>query len=87
MTELPFSPPWTDEQVKNLNDFQKNGVMHPFTCPGEHKECAAQRELIATNDGWVCACGKYTQNWAHPFMFKSQEEIDVLKGLVRLFSG
>ena len=56
---------WTDEQVKNLNEYQEAGYMHPFTC-GTPK-CSA--DLVATPDGWVCpnGCG-YTQNWAHDFM-------------------
>jgi len=59
---------WTDEQVRKLNEFQACGHMHPFTCPGEG-DCPS-RELIATNEGWVCACGGYTQDWAHPMMFE-----------------
>lgn len=60
--------PWTDEQVAALNDWQRNRRFHPFTCPGDHPECASRRELIATSDGWVCACGKYRQGWAHDVM-------------------
>jgi hypothetical protein len=29
--------------------------------------------LIATKNGWVCPCGKYTQNWAHDFMTQNQK--------------
>jgi hypothetical protein len=76
--------PFTDEQVRNLNDFQNAGVNHPFTCcsPENIPECTrACREigdqvvdgtsdgkLTATNDGWVCPCGKYRQDWAYPGM-------------------
>lgn len=52
--------PWSDELVKKLNESQKDLTRHPYTCPGDYKECANQRELIATNNGWVCQCGKYT---------------------------
>lgn len=61
--------PWTDEQVKNLNEFQQCGVCHPFTCGGKKdgKDCRA--DLVATKDGWICpdGCG-YKQDWAHESM-------------------
>lgn len=56
---------WTDEQVAMLNERQKRSDMHPYTCPGDHKECEGQRNLIVTPQGWRCACGRYTQNWSH----------------------
>jgi hypothetical protein len=56
---------WTDEQVAMLNERQKRGDMHPYTCPGERKECESRRNLIATPQGWTCACGQYRQGWAH----------------------
>jgi len=59
--------PWTDEQVAKLNEFQSCDHAHPFTCPGEGG--CPSRNLIATNEGWVCACGDYTQDWAHEGMF------------------
>lgn len=60
--------PFTDEQVKNLNAFQKAGYFHPFTCG----KCSC--DLVATKDGWICpteGCG-YTQDWAHGFMGSSR---------------
>ena len=57
--------PWSDETVARLNEYQKNRTFHHYTCPGDYKVCANQRELIATTNGWVCVCGKYTQKWAH----------------------
>jgi DNA polymerase III delta prime subunit len=30
---------FTAEQVKNLNEFQKNGKFHPFTCGGKTDTC------------------------------------------------
>jgi hypothetical protein len=61
----PDNTPWSDETVARLNAEQKDWTRHPYTCPGDYKECTGQRELIATTNGWVCACGKYTQKWAH----------------------
>lgn len=68
--------PFTDEQVKTLNEYQKCGMMHPFTCcsPEDIPECLRTKGgpheglLVATTEGWVCPCGKYKQDWAHEFM-------------------
>jgi hypothetical protein len=60
--------PFTPDQVKALNAYQEAGMLHPFTCPGDHEHCYDRRELIATTSGWVCQCGRYTQDWAHDFM-------------------
>jgi hypothetical protein len=64
-------PPWTLEQVAALNEFQRRGGMHPFTCGGEHSP--GSPKLIAHVDGWHCSdpysegCD-WTQDWAHAFM-------------------
>lgn len=57
--------PWTPDQIKNLNEFQANRHMHPFTCG----TAGCRADLVATAEGWTCpnGCG-YTQNWAHDFM-------------------
>lgn len=73
--------PFTKEQVEKLNEYQEAGKFHPFTCcsPDDISECTRRNKtgktheenegiLIAKEDGWVCPCGKYTQNWAHSFM-------------------
>ena len=83
--------PFTKEQVENLNKYQKSNLFHPFTCcsPENISEClratkeingefikgTSDGKLIATEDGWVCPCGKYKQNWAHKFM----ADVDILK--------
>lgn len=67
--------PFTDEQVASLKLFQQSGF-HPFTCcstDNEGNHCERNKQpnsgaLIPTNEGWVCPCGKYTQDWAHHFM-------------------
>lgn len=70
MTEPQISQaPWTEEQVINLNDYQKAGVMHPFTCANRGKDGHSLfSTLIANTDGWNCPECDYTQNWAHDFM-------------------
>ena len=66
--------PWTDEQIKNLNEYQNNDHFHPYTCPSHHEERGyglgtgdSHRILIATKDGWKCPTCDYEQNWAHTF--------------------
>lgn len=71
----PFGP----EQVEQLNRYQEMGMMHPFTCPRDHRQ---QTKLTATPEGWVCGHGygyrpvdlicDYTQDWAHAFMANKQ---------------
>jgi len=68
MTLSRIDAPFTDSQVEALNRFQARPNVHPFTCPGDRSDCAARRELIATPEGWVCQCGRYTQDWAHGVM-------------------
>jgi len=64
--------PFTKEQVDNLNKFQSQTTFHPFTCGGTVECLRTEKDnygiLIAKPEGWVCACGKYTQDWAHEFM-------------------
>lgn len=56
---------WTDEQVRNINEFQACGFYHPFTC-----ECPSpQRDnLRATRTGLDCERCGWHQTWVHPFM-------------------
>lgn len=54
--------PFSEEQVKNLNEYQKIEFVHPYTCENNHTE---SRILIATENGWICPTCKYTQNWCH----------------------
>jgi hypothetical protein len=57
---------WTKKQVERLNRWQKTGYIHAYTCPGNGSKSCPQRDLIATEDGWVCACGNYTQTTVLP---------------------
>ena len=77
--------PWTAEQVDALNDYQRNGHFHPFTCGGdrnndEHRAAYLSRGdrdhglLIATQAGWRCPACDYQQSWAHAFMFAGAGE-------------
>lgn len=80
--------PYTPEQVEKLNDFQKNGNFVEFTCcsPFDEPECLravkvvdgvvvegeSEGLLTATTEGWICPCGKYTQDWTYDFMFEGK---------------
>jgi ribosomal protein S27AE len=62
--------PFTEDQVKSLNGYQKSGYCHPFTCGND--KCPKPRFehsiLVAKSDGWHCPRCAYTQTWAHKFM-------------------
>lgn len=62
-------PPWSEEQVANLNAWQTSESVHPFTCP-LHDDHRGHIMLMATPDGWRCAMQEcdYRQEWAHDFM-------------------
>jgi hypothetical protein len=69
--------PWSNEQVANMNEFQTNGRLHPFTCPnrgdGKHPERNGDHgTLRATNECLVCDDCEYKQYWAHDFMVEIQ---------------
>ena len=62
---------FTEEEVKSLNDYQKAGVFHPFTCGGnrcDEKHLDGEGLLVATTEGWICPFCDYKQDWAHPWM-------------------
>jgi hypothetical protein len=66
-----ITAPFTLEQVKYLNAFQKSGWMHPFTCGFNRTDANhldGEGVLVATEAGWICPFCPYTQDWAHGFM-------------------
>jgi hypothetical protein len=62
-------PPWTEEEVEALNQYQKRGLFHPFTC-GRGHNIGREAILLATTNGWVCLFCDYTLDWAHRWMLK-----------------
>jgi hypothetical protein len=68
---------WDDQTVRQLNERQKDGSVHPYTCgapdcgkwvdclnwAGEPHAVFFRSELITTTDGWVCPNCDYTQDW------------------------
>lgn len=53
--------PWTDVQVKNLEAYQLNDYVHPYTCGTD--QCG--RNLVPTPKGWMCLQCSYRQTWCH----------------------
>jgi hypothetical protein len=65
---------WSKEEVDRLNQSQKSRLVHPYTCDRGHPDCEVNQRprdyskdgiLIATEQGWICPCGNYKQNWYH----------------------
>lgn len=72
---------FTREQVRRLNDFQRSGHFHPFTCGNDDCRHESKGEpLVATVRGWICPYCDYTQTWAHAFM--TGEAADAMIGRV-----
>lgn len=68
-----IQPPWTEDEVAALNEYQQHGDFHPFTCPNRDSghDHDGERDtgiLLATHSGWVCRDCGYTQEWAHRWM-------------------
>lgn len=62
---MRLNAPWTQQQVDAINEFQKLGFVHEFTC-GEHSDVP----LHACSSEMYCSvphCG-YSQTWVHDFM-------------------
>lgn len=65
--------PWDQATVDALNEYQRKGHFHPYTCPNRGDGKHTHREerggdlgaLLATPSGWICGECNYTQNWAH----------------------
>lgn len=61
--------PWTDEQVRSLNDYQSSGVFHPFTGRNELAPPGEDDVLVATSEGWISDLDPdYRQGWAWEWM-------------------
>jgi len=62
--------PFTDEQVKAIQAWQDEWGL--YTCCS-HNNCDRINQpneglLNVTNEGFVCPCGDYTQNWCSDIM-------------------
>ena len=88
--ELIYAP-FTHEQVVALNEYQRAGWMHPFTCGicrdrlgtcNEKDEWVDDRKLVATINGWICPTCDYTQNWCHDFMLKGRPDDALWRSLM-----
>ncbi len=56
----------TKEKIEKLNEYQKSGRFHPYTCCS-YNGCERSENnwgvLVATDEKWICPCGKYTQEY------------------------
>jgi hypothetical protein len=61
--------PWTEEQVRNLADWQACPWVHPYTC-GYCRDAdpGPEYELVPTVDGWRCLTCDMRQNWCLALM-------------------
>lgn len=70
--------PWTEEQVKALNSFQKTPWLHPFTCGSgnrtDEKHLDGEGLLVAKETGWECPYCEYKQDWAYEVMTKEFQQ-------------
>jgi hypothetical protein len=57
--------PFTDSEVVSINQYQRTGVFHPFTCGNEHD---GRHELYATAGCLRCPNCAWRQTWCHSFM-------------------
>lgn len=62
-------PPWTDDEVANINDFQRAGAMHPLTCgcgPEDSDDFSGpSRVRVAHTDGLHCPNGRCPVQTTH----------------------
>lgn len=90
-----IKPPWPKDVVDKLNQQQKSGEFHPYTCGncrdklgiyyarnkvtgeerhigllgkpvGDEEVVIHDRELVATENGWICPTCDYKQGWSLP---------------------
>ena len=68
--------PFTEKQTEALEEFQKNGIFHPYKCMSNESDVECEKSiggegiLIVTSDGMICPCGRYKQDWANDFTIK-----------------
>jgi len=81
MSEI-IKTPWTSEQVKALNLYQKSSLMHPYTCGGNRKDknhLVGEGVLAASENGWFCPYCDYKPDWASTVLIKIVELRSCLK--------
>lgn len=63
---MSSEPIWTQETVDKLNQYQQDGIMHPYTCGRnrtDENHLDGEGVLLATVYGWKCPYCDYTQDW------------------------
>lgn len=76
--KLPSKPIWTYEQVIKLNNRQRNGLLHPYTCGNRSNHPLFDDDrgvLVATIYGWICPFCDYRQDWAGEIKSDIKEQL------------
>jgi hypothetical protein len=60
-------PPFTRDQVKSMNAFQKSGIGEPETCSASPQIHRPGLRLVARKAGWWCR--KCRHNCQHPWAY------------------
>jgi hypothetical protein len=53
---------FSDDEITEINRYQRSGMYHPLTCPNGHGT------LVATPDGLLCPECEYRQTWVHAWI-------------------
>lgn len=57
--------PWTEKQIEQLNEYQNDEKVHPYTC-----EFHSELPLLVSEEGFYCSRCCYAQNWCFDFFKK-----------------
>ncbi len=60
--------PFTADEVDSLNAYQREGVLHPFTCGQCLRDEQNDGVLVASGSGWHCPACDHVQDWCHDWM-------------------
>jgi hypothetical protein len=71
--------PWTEDEVRNLEDWQSCPWVHAYTC-GHCRDadplCDDEHALVPTVYGWRCPTCDMRQNWCMALMVNGPPPLD-----------
>jgi hypothetical protein len=63
---------------------------HPYTCCS-HDGCNMPEHdggnLIPSNEGWTCPCGRYKQDWFHDFMVEETPQRTLITAIINMLEA
>jgi hypothetical protein len=68
--ELSYAP-WSEDQVRNLEEWQATPWVHPYTCADcrdADPDVEEEHLLVPTVDGWTCPSCPRRQGWCLALM-------------------